>query len=159
MQLDLAVVGTRSHNGVAAVNVNESTVFSMFQIFDSADGSGSLALDLRDANVIADNINTDNLCVFLLIGSSLLAPASFLCWACSCNRSEQTPSRLVACPSCLSVTSTSWVQSRRRAFPKQWHATGETINKAAIWLANGVRGTQMLNDNIVLDLSTLGLID
>jgi len=66
VRLDLGVVGTTSYNGIATVNVDGSTVCSMFRIFDTADGSDALTLDPRAIKVIADKINADNLC-FLII--------------------------------------------------------------------------------------------
>jgi len=68
VQLDFGVVGTTSCNGIAAVDVDNSssTVCLMFHIFDTADGSDSLTLDPEAIKVLADKINAKNVC-FLII--------------------------------------------------------------------------------------------
>ena len=64
--LKLGIVGTTSYNGIAAVNVDGTTVSSMFSISDTSDAGGTKKLDSDTILKMKNKIDGDNMCFFIL---------------------------------------------------------------------------------------------
>ena len=64
--LNLGSVATTSYNGIAAVNVDGSTICSMFAIFETSDASKCKTLDSDTVANLRNKLNIDSMC-FLVI--------------------------------------------------------------------------------------------